>query len=61
MAVVLYRFKYRNPRTRKWVTARSSAELHVIEQMHEHFVLLGEPERRDDPPESTSLHRHDED
>jgi hypothetical protein len=60
VAVVLYRFKYRNPRTRKWVTARSRAELHVIEQMHEHFVLIGEPQRRDESPEATSLDRSDD-
>jgi hypothetical protein len=39
----LYPFRYRHPRTNKWVNARYKAELHEIRARFAEWEITGEP------------------
>ena len=43
---LLYNFRYRDPLTRKWTTARYKAERHVIAETYREWELIGPPEIR---------------
>jgi hypothetical protein len=46
----LFPFRYRDPRTGKWIRARYLAELHEIKARYAEFELIGPPEIRDVDP-----------
>ena len=48
----LFPFRYRDPRTGKWVRARYAAELHEIRSRHAEFEIIGRPEIRDVNPDA---------
>ena len=56
--IELYAFRYRNPRTGKWTTARYSAEPREIAARYVDFELLGPPEIRDVDPEARYFNPH---
>ena len=43
----LFPFRYRDPRTGKWVRARYVAELHEIKQRYAEYEIIGPPAIRD--------------
>jgi hypothetical protein len=43
----LFAFRYRDPRTGKWIRARYVAELHEIAARHAEFEIIGPAEIRD--------------
>lgn len=47
MSLLLYAFRYKHPRTGKWVKARYRAGLREIRDDHAEFELIGEPEIRE--------------
>ena len=57
----LFPFRYRDPRTRKWIRARYVAELHEIAARYAEWEIIGSPEIRDvDPnPRCFEPHRRD--
>lgn len=46
----LFPFRYRDPRTRKWIRARYVAERHEIAARHTEWEITGPPEIRDVDP-----------
>src|SRR5580765_8401394 len=48
----LYPFRYRDPRTGKWVRARYVAELDQIKARHAEYEIIGPPEIRDVNPDA---------
>jgi len=48
----LFPFRYRDPRTGKWVRARYLAELHEIKARHAEFEIIGPAELRDVDPDA---------
>ena len=56
----LFAFRYRDPRTGKWIRARYRAERQEIAARHAEFEIIGPPEIRDVDPDAllhaTSLH-----
>jgi hypothetical protein len=48
----LFTFRYRDPRTGKWIRARYLAELHEIKQRYAEFEIIGAPEIRDVNPDA---------
>lgn len=61
MPVLVYAFRYRDPRTGKWVKARYRAELHEIANRHAEFETSGEPEIREPLGVSFNPYRRDGD
>jgi hypothetical protein len=47
MPLHLFEFRYRDPRTGKWVKARYRAELHEIRERYAEWETIGEPEVRE--------------
>src|SRR6185369_15895542 len=43
----LFPFRYRDPRTGKWIRARYVAELHEIKQRYIEWEIIGPPEIRE--------------
>ena len=43
----LFAFRYRDPRTGKWVRARYRAELHELEERYVEWEIIGPPEIRE--------------
>src|SRR4030095_16540399 len=54
----LFPFRYRDPRTGKWVRARYVAELHEIKQRYAEFEITGPPEIRDVDPDAPYFASH---
>ena len=54
----LFPFRYRDPRTGKWIRARYRAELHEIAARHTEFELDGPPEIRDVDPDARYFTPH---
>ena len=54
----LYPFKYRDPRTGKWVRARYVAELHELEARFAEFEIIGPAEIRDVDPHERYFSPH---
>ena len=54
----LFPFRYKDPRTGKWIRARYVAELHEIKQRHAEFEIIGPPEFRDVDPEARYFAPH---
>jgi len=50
--LALFPFRYRDPRTGKWVRARYVAELHEIAARHTEFETIGPSEIRDINPDA---------
>jgi len=48
----LFAFRYRDPRTGKWVRARYVAELHEIKARHTEYDLIGPPDIRNVDPDA---------
>ena len=48
----LFAFRYRDPRTGKWVRARYVAELHEIKQRYVEWEIIGPADIRDVDPEA---------
>jgi len=48
----LFPFRYRDPRTGKWVRARYVAELQEIKRRHAEYEIIGPPEIRDVDPDA---------
>ncbi len=48
----LFPFRFRDPRTGKWVRARYVAERHVIAQRYAEFEIIGPPEIREVDPDA---------
>ena len=46
----MYAFRYRDPRTGKWVRARYRAEIHVIAERYPEWEIIGPPEVRSVTP-----------
>jgi hypothetical protein len=53
--IALYPFRFRNPRTGKWIRARYLAERHELEQRYAEWEIVGEPEIRHVPDDPTTL------
>jgi hypothetical protein len=45
-ALVLYRFRYFDPVSKRWVKARYVAQRHEIAARYEQWEIIGEPELR---------------
>lgn len=60
MRLELFRFRYRNPLTGKWVKARYRAERREIAERHAEFELVGEPEIRNVDPDARYFTPHRE-
>ncbi len=54
----LFAFRYRDPRTGKWIAARYRAERHEIAQRFAEFEIIGEPEIRNVDPEARAFTPH---
>ncbi len=54
----LFPFRYRDPRTGKWVRARYVAELHEIAARHAEYEIIGPPEIRDVNPDARYFAPH---
>lgn len=50
--LALFAFKYRDPRTGKWIRARYLAELHEIKARHAEYEIIEPPEIRDVNPDT---------
>ena len=48
----LFAFRYRDPRTGKWIRARYLAERHEIAARFAEFEIIGEPEIRNVDPDT---------
>ena len=51
-------FRYRDPRTGKWIRARYVAELHEIAARYAEFEIAGPPEIRDVDPDARYFTPH---
>ena len=56
--VELFPFRYRDPRTGKWIRARYRAEWREIEKRYVEFEIAGPPEIRDVDPEARYFSPH---
>jgi len=54
----LFPFRYRDPRTGKWVRARYVAELHEIKRRYAEYEIIGPPENRDVNPDARYFAPH---
>jgi hypothetical protein len=54
----LYPFRYRDPRTGKWVRSRYVAELHEIAARYAEFEIIGPPEIRNVDPAARPFTPH---
>jgi hypothetical protein len=54
----LYPFRYRDPRTGKWVRARYVAERHEIAQRYAEYEITGPAEIRDVDPDAQAFTPH---
>src|SRR4029434_10039657 len=56
----LFEFRYRDPRTGKWVRARYLAERHEIEARYAEWESIGPPEIRNVDPDARYFNPHRE-
>ncbi len=54
----LYAFRYRDPRTGKWICARYRAERHEIAARYAEWEIIGPPEIRDVNPDARYFTSH---
>ena len=54
----LFPFRYRDPRTGKWIRARYVAELHEIKARYAEWEIIGPPEIREVNPRERSFTPH---
>jgi len=54
----LFPFRYRDPRSGKWVRARYVAELHEITARYAEWEIIGPPEIREVNPEASYFTPH---
>lgn len=55
----LFAFRYRDPRTGKWIRARYRAEQHELERRFAEFEIIGKPEIRNVDPDARSFTPHE--
>ena len=53
--IELFPFRFREPLTGKWISARYVAERHEIEQRYREFEIIGPRERRTVPDDPLAL------
>ena len=58
MRLELFPFRYRDPRTGKWVRARYVAESHEIAARHAEYEIIGPPEIRNVDPDERYFTPH---
>lgn len=54
----LFRFRYRDPRTGRWIRARYRAALHEIAKRHAEYEIVGPPEIREIDPGTRHFNPH---